>query len=70
VHVRAKRRSAERGHDFGPLADELDLIVDRERGVLLRVAVVVVDDEELSAIEITEVTFDEAVPGEIFRPLR
>lgn len=67
--MQAKRRSAEGGHDFGPLADELDLIVDRERGVLLRVAVVV-DGEELSAIEMTEVAFDEAVPAEMFRPLR
>jgi hypothetical protein len=69
VHVRAKRRSAVRAHDFGPLADELDLIVDRERGVLLRVAVVV-DGDELSAIEIVDVAFDEPVPPETFRPLR
>jgi hypothetical protein len=65
VHVAAKRRSTERGHDFGPLADELDLIVDCERGVLLRVGVVV-DGEELSAIEVAEVVFDEAVPPRYF----
>ena len=64
--VMAKRRVGARPHDFGALAEELALVVDRERGVLLRVAVVVAG-EELSVAEITEIAFDEPLPPGVFQ---
>ena len=66
VVVQARRRSGSRSHDFGPLADELAVVVDRERGVLLRVAVMV-EERELAVDKITEVAFDEPIPPETFR---
>lgn len=69
LEVIAHRRIAAQAHEFGPLGDELSIIVDEERGVLLRTAVVV-EGEELSFSEITEVVFDESIPSEMFRPLR
>jgi hypothetical protein len=66
VEVIAKRRAGAHPHDFGGLADELALVVDRERGVLLRVAVVVAG-EELSVAEITEIAFDEPLPTGVFQ---
>jgi len=56
-------------HAVGNFSDELAFVVDEQRGVLLRVAAVV-DDEELSHSEMLEVAFDEDVAPDLFRPLR
>jgi outer membrane lipoprotein-sorting protein len=69
VEVAATRRLGVHAHDFGLLAEELALLVDNERGVLLRVAVIV-EGEEISVTEIREIAFDEHIPPELFRPLR
>jgi hypothetical protein len=69
VEVTASRRSGSHPHGFGPFGDELALVVDEERGVLLRAAVVV-EGEELSNTEIVEIAFDEPLQAELFRRLR
>jgi hypothetical protein len=69
VEVVARRRVNAHPHEFGPLSSELALIVDEERGILLRSAVVV-DREEISSSEIVEIAFDEPISPELFRPLR
>jgi hypothetical protein len=51
------------------LSDQLSLVVDDERGILLRVSVLV-DEEEISHTRVTEVVFDEPIPSHRFRPLR
>jgi hypothetical protein len=43
-------------------------VVDVERGILLRAAVIV-EGEELSVREVVEVVFDEPIRPELFRPL-
>jgi hypothetical protein len=53
VEVTASRRSGSHPNEFGPLGDHLALVVDEERGVLLRAAVVV-EVEELSNTEIAD----------------
>jgi hypothetical protein len=68
VEVVATRRIGGHYRDFGPLADELALLVDNERGVL-RVAVIV-EGEEIAVTEIREIAFDESIQPELFRPLR
>jgi hypothetical protein len=67
--VSAQRRFAFGDRAFGPLDEDLALVVDEERGVLLRAAVVV-EGEEVSFCEVTEIAFDEPVPPELFQPLR
>jgi hypothetical protein len=67
--VAASRRFAAHTHTLGPLADELALVVDEQRGVFLRAAVVV-EGEEISHSEVTEIVFDQPVAPELFRPLR
>jgi outer membrane lipoprotein-sorting protein len=52
-------------HRFGFGADEVDLLVDRERGVLLR-AEARFEGEPFSVAEVTEVAFDESFPPETF----
>jgi len=47
----------------------LNLLVDQERGVPLRSAVMVAG-EEISSSEIVEIAFDEPIPAALFRPLR
>jgi hypothetical protein len=69
LEVTAQRRLGAHAHDFGLLDDELALVVDVERGVLLRAAVVV-EGEEVSFSEIVEIAFDEPIEPELFRPLR
>ena len=69
IEVIAHRRVGIHGHEFGPLGDELALVVDEERGVLLRSAVIV-EGEEISFSEIVEIAFDEPISAELFRPLR
>ena len=68
VEVAATRRAGVHAYDFGLLAEELALLVDNERGVLLRVAVIV-EGEEISVTEIREIAFDEHISPELFRPL-
>lgn len=67
--VAASRRFAAHEHRFGPLSDELSLVVDEQHGVLLRVGVIV-DGEEISHSSVTQLSFDEPVAPELFRPLR
>jgi hypothetical protein len=69
IEAAAHRRLGAHPDEFGPLADELALVVDEERGVLLRAAVVV-ESDEVSFSEITEIVFDEPIPPEMFRPLQ
>ncbi|HYJ50564.1 MAG TPA: hypothetical protein VEX12_11670, partial [Microbacterium sp.] len=38
ISVQATPRTGGQTHDFGPVTDELDLLVDRERGVLLKLS--------------------------------
>ena len=67
--VVASRRFTAQAHFFGLLSDRLSLLVDDERGILLRVAVIV-DEEEISHTQVSQVVFDEPVPPDSFRPLR
>lgn len=69
IEIAAHRRVGAHSHDFGLLGDELALVVDEERGVLLRSAVVV-EGEEISTSDVIEITFDEPISGELFRPLK
>ena len=69
IEVIARRRLGVFFQEFGPLSDELNLLVDQERGVLLRSAVMVAG-EETSSSEIVEVAFDEPIQAALFRPLR
>jgi hypothetical protein len=69
LEVAASSRPGARPHGFGPLSDQLALLVDEDRGVLLRAAVVV-DGEELLTSEVAEIRFDEPIQSELFRPLR
>jgi outer membrane lipoprotein-sorting protein len=69
VEVTASRRSGSHPHWFGPLSDQLALVVDAERGVLLRTAVAL-EDEELSNTEIVQIVFDEPLQAKLFQPLR
>lgn len=66
--VLATRRFGAHTRALGRLSDELALVVDEERGVLLRAAAIV-DSEELSYSEMVQVAFDEYVAPELFRPL-
>ena len=67
--VAGSRRFGVHAHHFGHFSDELTLVVDQQRGVLLRVASVV-DGEELSHYEMLTVAFDEDVAPDLFLPLR
>jgi outer membrane lipoprotein-sorting protein len=69
IDVVARRRLGASWHEFGPLAEVLRLVVDEERGILLRMGVVV-DGEETSANEVVEVAFNEPISAELFRPLK
>jgi hypothetical protein len=69
IRVQATARPGGQANDFGPLTERLDLLVDRERGVLLKVSTFA-DGTEISRIEIEEIAFDEPLSGELFRPLR
>jgi outer membrane lipoprotein-sorting protein len=46
-------------------ADEIELVVDRERGVVRRLAAIM-DGQELSVVEFDELFFDETFPAETF----
>jgi hypothetical protein len=68
VEVTALRRPGTQRFQLASLSDHLVLVVDRERGVLLH-ASLVVDGEELSSSEVLEITFDEPIQPDLFRPL-
>jgi outer membrane lipoprotein-sorting protein len=69
IRVRARpRRGQVDWHDFGglaPGADEYALVIDAERGVLLRAAAVF-EGKEFVRSELVEVAFDELFPPETF----
>jgi outer membrane lipoprotein-sorting protein len=67
--VTATRRLAAQLRVLSPLDDELELSVDVERGVLLRIASTV-EGAEIWRLELQRVVFDEPVAPELFRPLR
>lgn len=67
IEIAARRRPGADRHGLGPLADDMALLIDEERGVLLRSAIVV-DGEEISSNEMVELRFDEPIPGKLFRP--
>jgi hypothetical protein len=69
LEVTAQRRLGARERDFGPFDDDLALVVDEERGVLLRLAVVV-EGEEISFSEMVDIAFDEPIQPDLFRPPR
>jgi hypothetical protein len=52
---------------FSPLDDELGLVVEEERDVLLR-ATIIVEGEGVSVREAAEIAFDEPIQPELFRP--
>lgn len=70
LRVRGRPRA---GHEFAHYpglhmlesAEACDLLVDRERGVVLKVAFFL-DDDEFSGSSFTEIAFDEQFPGEVF----
>jgi outer membrane lipoprotein-sorting protein len=53
------------GHARHDLGDALDVVVDEERGILLRRASLL-DDEPISVSEVTEIAFDETLPPDTF----
>jgi outer membrane lipoprotein-sorting protein len=69
IRVRARPRDGRQHElDFGhaPGADEYELLVDAERGVLLRVGAYL-DGEEFATTEVREIAFDEELDPQIFR---
>jgi hypothetical protein len=52
-------------HSLGPGADDIELAVDRERGVLLRVEARF-EAEPFRVLEVTDVVFDEVLPEDTF----
>jgi hypothetical protein len=69
VRVRARRRAGDHTHALGHFADELELVVDRERGLLLRVSARL-DGVEIERHEVVELALDEPLDPQLFRPLR
>jgi outer membrane lipoprotein-sorting protein len=71
VEIVAKRRAGANADEFAHVArltdHELALVVDEERGVLMRVATIV-GREELTSSEMVEVSFDEPISPELFLP--
>jgi outer membrane lipoprotein-sorting protein len=67
LRLRARPRPAPRWlvRDLLGFADEHEVLVDRERGLLLRRALLL-DGEELSVTEVQEIAFDETFPPETF----
>ena len=68
IEVAAHQRVNAQPHLFGPLSGDLHLVIDEERGVLLRSAVVV-EREEISISEVVYILFDEPISADLFRPL-
>lgn len=69
ISVRAIPRPGQWSNDFVRAVDELELVVDRERGVLLRIAELAAGDE-IARSEIVELAFDEPVADGLFQPPR
>lgn len=65
VRVAAVAREGVETTLIGPYADEYELLVDAERGTLLRSASKL-DGEVYKATEIVSISFDERIPGHIF----
>jgi outer membrane lipoprotein-sorting protein len=71
LKVRARRRPADPMglwhdvHGIAPGADEYDLFVDAERGILLRAAAFL-DGREFAVSEVTELAFDEPLDPSLF----
>ena len=61
------RNTAHSIHDgiFWSTADEYDLLVDKERGILLRYAARL-DGQEFAVAEVEHVSFDEPIPQDVF----
>lgn len=71
IRLHARRRRTPRHLPFGPPAlapgaDEYDLVVDKERGILLRTEAQI-DREPFAISEIVEIAFDESFPPETFQ---
>jgi hypothetical protein len=69
ILVRAVPRPSQWSTDFVRAIDELELVVDRERGVLLRISELAAGDE-IARSEIIELAFDEPVVADLFLPPR
>lgn len=66
VSVRGTRRPGSISRFFWLPSDEVDLVVDRERGVLLRVSSRAAGGE-VSRNEMTQIDFDEPIPDDLLR---
>jgi hypothetical protein len=69
VRVRARPRTGGHAHELGHFADALELVVDRDRGLLLDVSERL-DGSEITRHEMLELTLDEPIDPALFRPLR
>jgi hypothetical protein len=65
LRVRARWMGAEPRPLLWEGVNEYEILVDRERGVLLRYAGIV-DGEEAGVFSVCSVRFDEAIPDEVF----
>ena len=65
LRVKATRRGAGPGPALWKCVDEYEILIDQERGVLLRYAGIV-DDEEAGVLSVRSVAFDEPIPDEVF----
>jgi outer membrane lipoprotein-sorting protein len=68
LHARATTRPGRPDFTFElpPGAESFDLLIDRERGVILRLAAFLAGDE-FHTLEVGEIAFDETLPAETFR---
>jgi hypothetical protein len=69
IRVSAIPRLGQWSSDFIRVLDQLELVVDRARGVLLRVSELAAGDE-IARSEIVGLAFDERIAAELFQPLR
>lgn len=66
ISAKPRRELSEAIFRLGPGADEYELVVDAERGILLRTAAYL-EGEPFSTTDVTEIAFDEALDPEIFQ---
>jgi outer membrane lipoprotein-sorting protein len=66
IQAHATLASGGSSQEFAPATDELNLVVDRERGVLLEVSALAAG-HEIARCTIIEIAFDESIPVETFR---
>jgi hypothetical protein len=69
IFVHATVKPGQWSNDFHPAIDELELVVDCERGVLLGMSEIAAGDE-IARSEIVEIAFDEPVADDLLRPPR